>query len=392
MKNLILAILTAGIAVSCNTVKNTTAKVNKGNYDEAIEITLDKLRKNPEKKRKQEYVLLLEEAFAKAKASDENRISFLKLANNNADLKEMYDLYVSLDRRQNSIAPLLPISVVSENRDAYFDFKNYNEQIVNTRDALATYLYAEANARLNNANSKEDFRNAYYDLYALNKLVYAYKDVKDLMDIAHTNGINHVNVSLQNESQIALPIQLENDLLDFSSYGMDDFWTVYHSNASAAIDYDYNLDVAFTQIDISPEYVKERVLRTEKRIKDGTKFLKDDEGNYVLDEDGERIEVDNFITVRARYFEFEQNKAVSLVGRVRYTDARTGEVIESFPLVSEFIFDHRYANYRGDRRALNSNHIALTRNRPMAFPTNEQMIYDAGDDLKNRLKGFIVNI
>ena len=48
-----------------------------------------------------------------------------------------------------------------------------------------------------------------------------------------------------------------------------------------------------------------------------------------------------------------------------------------------------YANHRGDKRALESSYLDLLRLRVVSFPTNEQMIYDAGQDLKERLKSII---
>lgn len=390
MKNVLLAILTTGILVSCNTVKKTTATVNSGNYDRAIEISLDKLRKNPEKKSKQEYILLLEEAFSKAQERDESRISFLKKENTATGLEELYETYVAMQRRQDRIRPILPLRVYNTGRQAIFDFKNYDSAIISTKNDLATYLYENASSGLTTARSKEDYRNVYNDLNYLNDLKPSYRDIKNLMETAHFNGTDYVDVRLNNDSQIALPARLEEELLDFSTYGLNDFWTVYHSTPVNTISYDYAMDVAFTEINISPERIKEREVQKERQVKDGTKFLKDKNGNFIYDDEGEKIEVDNMITVRCDYYEFSQNKAVNVVGRVRYSDARTNQVIESFPLASEFIFDHRYATYNGDKRALEDDLFDLTRNRRVAFPTNEQMIYDAGTDLKNRIKDIIV--
>lgn len=389
MKKLILAIFTAGIAVSCTTVKNTTAKVERGNYDDAIEVTLSKLRKNPEKKRKQEYVLLLEEAYNKAVQRDTDRIQTLTSNGNKVHLQEIYDLYLGLRKRQEHIQVVAPLRVIQENRFAHLPMTDYSLAINTTRDALADHLYASAQNFINSAQSKEDYREVYYDLAHLDGIKKNFKNVRSMMQTAHDNGTAYIQVSLYNDSQIALPRMLERDLLDFSSYGLDDFWTVYHSNIETDVAYDFTIEVAFTEINITPEFVKERTFRTEKVIADGVSYLKDDDGNFILDEDGNKIEIENLVTVRARYFEYSQNKAVNVVGRVRYSDATTGQVLDSFPLSSEFIFDNVYARYRGDARALNPDLLVLTTNRHLPFPTNEQMIYDAGRDLKDRLKSII---
>ena len=77
------------------------------------------------------------------------------------------------------------------------------------------------------------------------------------------------------------------------------------------------------------------------------------------------------------------------MGQVKYRNLQTGNLIKSFPLVSEFVFENTYADYDGDTRALESELHSLLRNRPMAFPSSEQMVYDAGEDLKNNLKRII---
>jgi hypothetical protein len=48
-------------------VKQTQNLLSSGNYDQAIDNAVSNLRSNKDKKGKQDYVYLLEEAFAKAK-------------------------------------------------------------------------------------------------------------------------------------------------------------------------------------------------------------------------------------------------------------------------------------------------------------------------------------
>ena len=57
-----------------------------------------------------------------------------------------------------------------------------------------------------------------------------------------------------------IPARLQSDLLDFSTFGLNDKWTVYHSNRLKNISYDYGLIVNFRQIAISPEQIKEKEL------------------------------------------------------------------------------------------------------------------------------------
>lgn len=389
MKQFITLLTVLFIATSCNSVKKTTTAVHSGDYTQAIKIAQDKLRKNPESKRKQPYILILEEAFDKVVARDQARIDFLKKENNPTQLGAIYNLYKGLTFVQEGIRPLLPLRLIKENRNAQFNFVNYDEELVNAKVAYTNHLYDTAIKEYAFAKAKQDFRDVYNDMEYLNSISSNFKDIVELMKEAHFKGTDFVKVDLYNDTQMLIPVQLENDLLDFSTYGLNDFWTEYHSATVANITYDYVMDVAIREINISPERIKEREIYREKEIVDGTEYIKDENGNYIRDKEGNKIKRDKFITVYCDLYEFNQFKAVNVVGQVRYKNLETGNLLKSFPLISEFIFENTYAEYDGDTRALESELSDLLNNRPLAFPTNEQMVYDAGEDLKANLKRII---
>lgn len=376
--------------VSCSSVKQSTSALQKGNYDDAIITSIEKLRKNPSKSKRNTHVILLEEAFAKAVQSDTDRISFLQKEGTDTGLEEIYNTYLDLKERQDLLRPILPLYIESKGRNATFKFANYDDHILSYRGLLIDYLYTTAVRGLSQAQNKQAYRTIYKNLDQLNELAPNHKDVVSLLEEAHHKGTDFIEVALYNDTNIALPRTLEQDLLDFDTYDLNDFWKVYDSNAQEGINYDYVMDVSLREITISPERIQERALVKEKSIPDGTEFLKDKEGNFVLDEDGKKIEVDRFINVTCNYYEVLQSKAVHITGQVRYTNKNSGQLVKSFPLASEFIFEHYYATYDGDRRALDNVQLGYTRNRTVPFPTNEQMVYDVGEDLKLQLKDIIL--
>ena len=149
------------------------------------------------------------------------------------------------------------------------------------------------------------------------------------------------------------------------------------------------MELDFNQINISPERVNERQLIKEKVIKDGFEYVLDQNGNVAKDSLGNDIKVDKFKTVTCNFYEFTQLKTAQIGANVKFKDLRSGQVVNSYPLSSEFIFEHIYANVDGDRRALDNNLVALLDLAAVPFPTNEQMVYDAGEDLKARLKSIV---
>ncbi|GAA0719524.1 hypothetical protein GCM10009430_18690 [Aquimarina litoralis] len=389
MKRKLLLFLITIVLYSCGGKKKTVTALNTGNYDQAINTSVSKLRTNKHKKGKQDYILILEEAFAKAVDRDMNAIAFMQKEGNPANLERIYNSYTTLKNRQERIRPLLPLFHVEQGRNANFTFDNYDDEILNTKEQLSTYLYDSAKSLLSKARRKSDYRKVYDDLVYLNKINPNYKNTNDLIEEAHFKGTDFVKVSLKNNTNVIIPRRLESDLLNFSTYGLNDLWTVYHNEPQRSINYDYLMEVSFREINISPEQIRERQLEREKLIKDGWEYLLDENDDFVLDEDGKKIKVDKMVTVRCEYYEFMQFKEAQVVGNVQYRNLNTKQLLDAFPLSSTYVFEHIYANYNGDKRALDDDLIRYLGLQAVQFPTNEQMVYDSGQDLKNKLKSII---
>ena len=387
MKKIILFLIFVILTFSCG-LKQTQNQLSSGNYDQVIDNSISSLRNNKDKKGKQDYVYLLEEAFAKAKDRDINSLNLWKKENNPAQLEKIYNTFVQLFQRQEKIKPFLPLKLLNEGRNATFSFDDYSDELVSSKNALSAYLYANAK-KLMVTSDKMNFRKAFDDLDYLNQINPNYKDVLRLMDEAKFKGSDYVLVYTKNETNMIIPARLQNDLLDFSTYGLNDKWTVYHSNKQKGINYDYGMMIHFREIYISPEQIKEREFVKERMIKDGVKKLIDANGKEVLDEKGKVVIVDDFKTVTARIYEFRQFKSCQITAKIDYFNFKSNQLLQSFPLTSEFIFENIYATYKGDRRASDDNYFSYFDRRAVLFPSSEQMVYDTGEDLKAKIKDII---
>jgi len=388
MKKITLLLTFIVLITSCG-VRQTRESLTSGDYDGAIQTAVEGLRNRKEAKGKQDYIYLLEEAFAKAKERDLQNINLWFKDASPSNTEKIYTTFIQLNNRQEMIKPLLPLRLMKEGRNAIFPFEDYSDQIISSKNAFAKNLYDNSKALLA-TKDKMSFRRAYDDLVYLNTLSVNFKDVNSLIDEAQSKGTDYVSVYTKNETNMVIPVRLQNDLLDFSTFGLNDKWTIYHSNKVKGITYDYGLIVNFRQINISPEQVKEKEFYKEKQVKDGTKPLLDANGNPVKDEKGNPIRVDNFKTIKATIYEFRQFKSTQVVAKVDYIDFRNNQLIETFPLASEFVFEHIYARYNGDRNACDDSYINYFEQRAVPFPSNEQMVYDSGEDLKAKLKDIIV--
>lgn len=379
----------AVLLASCG-VKQTQSMLSSGDYDGAINSAIDALRSNKNAKGKQDYIYLLEEAFAKAKQRDLETLNLLAKEKNPANYEKIYNLYSQLKKRQERIKPLLPMQLLKEGRNAIFPMDDYSDDLVNSKTNLSGFLYTNAK-KLMTSKNKLDFRQAFDDLTYLEKLNPNYKDVRALMDDAQYKGTDFVHVYTKNETKMVIPVLLQDDLLDFSTYGINDKWTVYHNNKQKNITYDFGMIVNFRQINISPEQVKEKQFVKEKQIKDGVKNLLDAKGNTVKDSLGKPIKVDNMKTVKVSIYEFTQFKSCQVTAKVDYINLKTNQLLDAFPVTSEYVFSYIYANYNGDKRAVEDTYYQYFDRRAVPFPSNEQMVYDTGEDLKLKLKNIITN-
>ncbi|TYP72235.1 hypothetical protein [Aquimarina intermedia] len=391
MKKLLLILFTISLAQGCSSVKQNQKALNKGNYDTVINNSLKKLQSNKNSKRKQPLILMLEQAFENAVQRDLDYIKFAVLENNPANYEGIYKTYKKLANRQQRITPILPLYHVTENRNAQFDFKSYDAKILEYQKKLAAYLYQKANQSLLERLSKNEYRSIYRDLQYLNRISPNYKDVNKLMDDVHFKGTNFIIVSLKNTSNTIIPKKLELDLLDFSTYGLNDFWTVYHNTPQRELDYDFVVVVEFREILLSPERIKEFEAKREKEVIDGWEYVMDENGEHMLDEEGEYLIRDKYIKAQCLYNEFIQQKAVNVSGVVTFKNIQNRQTTDIIPLGSEFIFEHHYARILGDIRALNDSERSYLKNKPLPFPSNEQLVFDAGQDLKNELKSILSN-
>ncbi|SDL44277.1 hypothetical protein [Kriegella aquimaris] len=389
MKNLAFTCITMFLIIACSGVKKTQEAINTGDYNNAIGNSLQNLRDNKTKKANQPYIVLLEEAFKKNQERELQHIAFLKQDGNPANYEAIFSSYNALKQIQQQIRPLLPLHIYEENRRAQFNFKNYDDNIISAKQELSNYLYTNATSLLTNATHKQDYRKAYEDFKYLEKINPGYSNTKQRMEEAYTKGLDYVKVVMANHTDQIIPAKLEQELLNFNTYGLNDLWTEYHNNPLPNINYDYAMEVSLKAIDISPEQISEKQIIKEKQVKDGYEYALDNDGKVVKDSLGNKIKIDKFKTVKCNFYQFTQYKTAQVSGVVNFTELNKQQLVNSYPLASEFKFEHIYARHDGDKRALENNLISQLGLAAIPFPTNEQMVYDAGEDLKSRIKSIM---
>ncbi|MBB5268994.1 hypothetical protein [Algibacter amylolyticus] len=386
MKKLLLLSIVFLLLIACNTKKQVAIAVNSGNYDGAINTALEKLRKNKDKKRNYEYVIMLQDAYNKVVNRDLEAIEHLKKDANPETFKKIYELYIDLNARQNAIKPILPLTV--NGKDIPFSFNDYSDNIIDSKTQLADYIY-EKGLNLLESENKQDIKQAHTELSYLERLSPNYENTKELITEAHQRGKDYILVSIHNDTQQVIPQRLEADLLNFETYGLNKFWSEYHANQIPNLNYDYAMNLNLKQIEIAPERINQREFLREKEVSDGWEYEKDRKGNVVKDSLGNDIKHEKVIKVSARLYETIQTKSSQIIAEVVYINNQSNQLVDTFTIDSGFVFEHVFAKYKGDKRALNNEDTKLLNNRRLPFPSNEQMVYDTGEDLKLQLKDII---
>ncbi len=386
MKRFLLLSALVSVLVSCSAKKQIEQAISHGNYDEAISEALQKLENNKDKKRKQDYVVMLKEAYTKVLTEDLNQIARLKKDGNPEHFKTIYESYMDLEERQNAIKRVMPLRIGG--KLLTLQFNDYNAEIVDYRYKTSDYLIDQGITLLD-SEDKYNARKAYELFSYIERINPNFEDTRTLLDEAHHKGMDYISVAIKNETQQVIPQQLENELLDFNTYGLNQFWTTYDSEIDVTVDYDFTMELQLKQINISPERINERQLLRERNIVDGWEYQLDSNNNVMKDSLGNDIKVDKIVNVKARLFEIIQTKSAQVVADVVYKDLNQNQVVDAFTIDSGFVFENVFARFRGDQRALNRNDINLLRQQQISFPSDAQMVYDTGEDLKVKLKRII---
>ncbi len=390
MKKSILLFTATLLLVGCNSVKRNQKFLARGNYDQAIGLAVKKLQKDKDGRNSDEHVALLFEAFQKAVERDNRAINRLKKENTTEALGEVYYTYLNMQRRQDMIRPLLPLDSDLLSVPANFNMVDYSTSIVNSKQRYGDRLLFDSQELLATTR-KMDAREAFDMLEELTSIRPSNNTIMDLKEDALFKGTDFVHVDLWNRTGQIIPIRLERELLDFNTYNLDDFWTEYHEEKQNDIDYDFGIRLIFRDIAMSPERISEKEFQRKKRVKDGWEYRYDRDGNVMKDSLGNDIKVDKYIWVTARVTYTEQTKSVLVGGDVLYRNLQTNRDIDRHPLSSEFVFINEFARFRGDERALTEEDLEFIEYDFIPFPPYEQMVLDAGDNIKARLAEILKN-
>ena len=369
------------ISFGCSPIKKINNNVVSGEYDKAINKTISELKKIKNKKKKIQYELILKDIYNRAVVNSKDKISRFKKDGNPEFFDDIYFEYDKLIKRQNKLKNL-------SSERLNFNFENYDSELINFRYKTSDYFLKISNSFISN-NNKFDYRKAYNYLTVIESINPNYLDTRSLIKLCLVKGKDYILLNVLNESKSVLFEDLEKDILNIKGYDLNSTWkSFFTKNDSFEGTYDFYIDLAFKSFIISPERLIQKEGFSEKNIVDGLTYKLDDEGNVMKDSLGNDIKVDKLIKISVKSIESIQSKSAKVLAEIRFIDKKKN-IIEKFPLESEFWFRNRFLEYDGDKRVLTKEQVKLSKNRFMPFPPDEVLIFNNSENIKRKMKRII---
>lgn len=378
MKRYSLLIFIAIFFVSCT---SSQKMLDRGQYDRAIDKAAEKLQKKPGDS---EELAVLKEAYELANMFDRERIEYLELEENDQNWIEISELYEQLNRRQNKIRRL-PTRVRNQ-----FTFVNYDQAIVDSRSAAADVSYRRGIEYMEMGN-KKNHRLSWVEFTRAAEIYPGYRDVDLKIDETRNLGLNHTLLIVENNSGVMVPDYFKTELSKIALRDLNTRWLSFDTFENENITYDHLLVLNISEIVFSPESVERQIIRETKEVQDGMKYEYDSDGNVKKDSLGNDIRVPNFVNVSAEVTDVLQQKSAFVGGSLDIFELESDQLLQTENLSVEWVFENRYGTVSGDKRALSEESEKIIGGREMPFPSNEQLVMDSADLLKERAKAIIRN-
>ncbi len=373
MKKTGIILLLALFVISC---ASSQKMLQRGQYDRAIDRSTERLMKRPNNAKELE---VLKEAFYLANLFDRERIEFLELEGLEESWVEIYLLYEQKNNRQNKIRRL-PSQIRSQ-----FEFQNYDQQIVDSKASAADVSYRRGIEYLEKGD-KMSARLAYQEFSNAAAIHPGYENVNQKLQLAEEQGRNNALFMIENNSGMVVPEFFDSEIRKVTLQELNTLWLNFDTHENQSREYDYFIVLNITDISFSPETLDRRTFTETKEIQDGMRYELDRNGNVKKDSLGNDIRVPNLVNVSAEITQTTQLKSAIVGGSLDFYNLHTDQLARTDNIAVEAVFSHKFGEYSGDRRALSDELQRIVRGSQIPFPSNEGMMMDAAQLLKERSK------
>lgn len=378
MKKLTI-ILAAVILYSCST---TDYLLEKQQYDEAITHLVRSLEKRPTDQKK---IASLDFALFEATSHDLAAVERLRQTGQPDIWDNVLQLYLQTNHRQQPLNNLQDTTL----RLMHFKITDYSPHTEQARTNAASYHYALAVKHL---ESDEFLKQqlAYTHLVRVNELIPGYRDTKKLFEEFGQFEPVCLHYKVRNHYRGYLPYELvqEMEYLDLTRLSTQRFR--FTDRAGARDEVRFTITIDLLDVKISPENTQELHYVETARVQDGIGYQLDDDGNFIYDEDGKKIEFPLLKTIACYVTETRKEKSMRIEGKVEIVDVASSAVIGRHFISGETIFSNRSAIFKGDINALSPETFELLGTKDAEYPDDLPMILQASDRFKENVVNYIL--
>jgi hypothetical protein len=344
-------------------------------YDEAIDVLLKKLQKSYSPKTTAE----LGKIFHQTNTADSTVINNLIKSGEPDVWLPVYTTFQRLDTRQKKIAAL-PESVRQQIGFQPFDYSAY---LFQTRQKACLYNYTLAERFLLSDNRMDAMRC----LETVNSLDSSYRRTANLVDSLHRTAPAPLYYQIELDYPYPLPPGMEGFLTEtnLTPYSTSKVFFVNKKPDP----YRLYAEIRITDVKIAPEKTGELAYAESIKIQDGLAYRLDEDGDFIRDSAGQKIEIPKFKTLACYVSDYQQQKSIQLFGEVLLVSVPDGKIRLRKPVQGISDFTHRYARFKGDLDALSLESAQLVGSRKQEFPSDGAMIQHASENLFKEAAGIL---
>jgi hypothetical protein len=383
MKKILLFAIAILLINACGSVNK---RLQKGDYDGVINMTVKDLIKNPTN---EDDIQLLDRAYKLANERDLERVKYLKTENNPNNYDEIFARYEALKSRQARVRTVLPLNL--NGRTINYDYVDYDAEIVTAKRKAAEYYYTNGQKLMGNPD-KESARQAYYQLIRAQQYSGdSYPNLNELITEARYRGMSRVIVEVVSSDRVMVAPIFRDELLTFNTQGLNSEWVEFHfRHLNEEMDYQYAVIINLLDIIVSPEDTKQKDLIYKKDIPDGFNYALDARGNVMKDSAGNDVKIPKYKNIQCTLIETTQKKSVVIRGQVEITELLPMQrLLVKEPIGAENHFEHVSARAVGEVEALDDAAKQKIKTEYIPYPPDLTMIVNTAETLKPAIRDAI---
>ncbi len=391
-----------GLVVGCATIeKRAQQYYNAGDYDATVIECVSVLKKKPTSEKAQ---ILIQDAFRKAVDKHNSKITELNASSVKFKWDDIVSEYETLNKLNEAIKSLPPIVDKKTKANIKFEVINYSQKMASAKTNAAEVHYKEG-LNLSKKEGVDIQKQAAKEFKIAEGFVSGYKDAAALYEKCKLAGIKRLAIiPFEDKSGkagrygavsetivdgIVSDVMNDPGAMEFleliSRDRMEDIMREQKMGLSGLIDEQTAVQLGkilglheiltgkITQIVYTPERTVDKTIKDKARVVVGRERFINNKGK----EDERSVWGDVYATVTI----YTRTTSASISGSYNSIDVKTAKLKKSESFIGKEYFEHVWATFSGDERALSSENKNRVARGEQAAPVEEELVSGATRNL-----------